>query len=240
MRKKPFITHDFQEQKMEINDRVFTNKILSDDRSSRHFKVILKNKSSLEIWKVPKLSVYLGILGAGLLILISVLWMGNIPRAQVMAMIPQVSESKANSSIAISKLIENISGDLKITYASASMKNQDLILTLRLVNDEFPTEVASRGVVTNLLGAESRPMEAKILGLWKSKTSSSPTGYISVIKLLVPQAAYRNPDAQKIEVLAVEKQKVAFSFLVDMNTLREDLSSSKKLIGMKRSVLSKK
>jgi len=225
---------------MEINDRVFTNKILSDDRSSRHFKVILKNKSSLEIWKVPKLSVYLGILGAGLLMLISVLWMGNIPRAQVMAMIPQVSESKTNSSIDISKLIENISGDLKITYASTSMRDQDLILTLRLVNGEFPTEVASRGVVTNLLGATSRPIEGKILGLWKAKISSSPTGYISVIKLLVPQAAYRNPDAQKIEVLAVENQKVAFSFLVDMNTLREDLTSVKKLIGMKKSVLSKK
>lgn len=225
---------------MEINDRVFTNKIMSEANNSRHFNIILKNSSRIELWKVPVFTASCVLLSIGFLALVTILWFSNIQRSQVLSQIHSIAKFNTDSSQDISKLIQYISGETKIAAANTSTRNRDLILSLTVMK-EIPVKYrSSLRVSTKLYDTKGSLMDPKILSIWKATLAKNSTDKSSVLKLLIPQAALENPNSQKIEVSAFENEKISFTFLVNLATLKGDSSPLKNLSPLKNKVLTKK
>ncbi|MEI8024746.1 MAG: hypothetical protein WCI18_00225 [Pseudomonadota bacterium] len=225
---------------MEIKDKVFTNKILSDADNSRYFNVILKNSNRIELWKVPMIALYGGLLSMGFLTLVTILWFSNIHPRQLMSHIHSIPKLKGESSLELSKVIPYISGETKIYAATASTRNQDLILNLTLTKELPVKQGVNQRVSSRLLDTKGNLMDPKILGIWKAPIAKNSTDKSSVIKLLIPRSALENPNSQKIEVSTFENEKISFTFLVNLAALKEDSNSLKNLSQMTNKVLTKK
>ena len=224
---------------MEINDRVFTNKILSEAKSSRHFNVILKNNSRIELWKIPALAVYACLLSIGLLSLVAILWLSNIQRPQTLSHFFPVNKLKANTSLQISRMVQVVSGEVEITSVDVSPKNLDLILSITM-RKALPTSRGySQRVSSKLVNTKGSISEQKIPSVWRSTLAKNSSEKSSVIKLLIPKAAYENSNSQKIEVSAIENEEISFVFSVNLAALKEDLGQIKNLSQVKNRALTK-
>jgi hypothetical protein len=213
---------------MEINDRVLSNKILSEDRSSRHFKIILKNKSTVELWKVPKIAVYGVALFGAIQVLMAALWLAGIQLPGLPALFEsKVQISKKISSPGFSKMLNKRSGSADVVDVGSSWKNSDLILTLTVT---APIQEGKLNQIkAELLDSEGQGMESKIQSLWRIKTASLGKENLSVIKILIPSSVLTNDRAQSISISALENKQSKLELSINLKQVRTEMKIDKKV-----------
>lgn len=213
---------------MEINDKILLHKMLSTDKNSKHFQIILTNKSSIEIWKVPKLAVYGAISMVVFQLIIAMLWLTDIKSPTLSSWSkPKSTQTQNISPARIQKVTTLLKGTTSIKELTIEDKKEaflfNMVLNTPILEDN--ANLIQLKLVDNL--GETTPSKAK--SSWRA-SASSPQGLdTSTVKFLVPKSELWKKSVQKIDLAAFENRKLKFKLSLDLENLRGLLNSGKNL-----------
>ena len=213
---------------MEINDKILLHKVLSTDKKSKHFQVILTNKSTVELWKVPKMAIYAVIAMIGFQLVVSALWIADIkpPSLQSLA----TSKSTLFQSLSperIQKVTQLIEGTTTVKEWTIEDKKDaflfSLILTTPILEDN------SNLVQLKFVNPQGEFITPKAKAIWKPNAISTKGQDSSTIKILISKSEFHKKSTQTLNLTTLENQKVKFRINLDLEQIKSVLSQGKNL-----------
>jgi hypothetical protein len=213
---------------MEINDKILLHKMLSTDKNSKHFQIILTNKSNIELWKVPKLAVYGVISMVVFQLFIAMLWLADIKSPALTSWSkPKSTQTQNISPARIQKITSLLEGMTSIKELTIEDKKEaflfNMVLNTPILEDN--ANLVQLKLVDGL--GETTPSKAK--SSWRAN-AISPQGHdTSTVKFLVPKSELWKKSVQKLDLAAFENRKLKFRLSLDLENLRGLLISGKNL-----------
>jgi hypothetical protein len=219
---------------MEINDKILLHKVLSTDKKSKYFQIILTNKSTVELWKVPKMAFYTVIAMIALQLVISALWIADIKPPILQSLATSKSTLSQSQSLSLSperiqKVTQLIEGTTTVKEWTIEDKKDaflfSLILTTPILEDNSNL-VQLRFV--NHQGEFTTP-KAKAKAIWKPNAISAQGQDSSTIKILISKSEFQKKSTQTLNLTALENQKLIFRINLDLEQIKSLLSQGKTL-----------
>jgi hypothetical protein len=213
---------------MEINDKILLHKMLSTDKNSKHFQIILTNKSSIELWKVPKLAVYGAISMVVFQLIIAMLWLTDIKSPTLTGWSKPKSTQIQNISPArIQKVTTLLEGTTNIKELTIEDKKEAFLFNM-VLNTPILEDNANL-IQLKLVDSLGETTLSKAKSSWRAN-AFSPQGHdTSTVKFLVPKSELWKKSVQKIDLSAFENRKLKFKLSLDLENLRGLLNSGKSL-----------